>query len=788
MSAYDPATVPELLDDIVRMVETPTGIQAAQERLAQILTRWRPEEIEAHRADLRSLIDRFLPKRRRALNELFEARSSGTPSRGPAPAKPPPAPIRIDPLRFREQLGADLAWLSEHAIFQWSTSYTSLLNELFPDLVEALAPDPALAIAFTLFQQHSREIFSKGYFHNTTRLGVPPDIALAKALNGIGRFLDIPISLLTDTARVDEAHETSARRITATLIAAIISGFAQSSLMSTGAAALAEYPKRWAHALAFLDPLGLARIIDVFSRGDFRTSVENSLVPIMSAIWTFLKEAPGHAVAGEYDPIARRLLIILEIRDENTGQTQLDVQVFMDGAHVTRQNLGLALRSAPAVLAAPLSASIRHVARQSPSIVDLSPGSHDPQQLARMATTLLREARNRELTPPTEESPPKYNFANQFPLEKPTLGPGYLVERESVKSLIDDIRTRHATGISLWTSIRRSGKTTAARELGRHLAGAAVVYQTMHYTEQYTERNVLLSEVESAIKQGEFLSPTFFRSAVAKASEGAGAGGRAIIIIDEYERLFQIIRDEAAVSELMRLRVCSPLLSQITEFANDNLVVLLGMNPLAHYVLMEENQLSAYVRPAHFPLFSHGDGDQDSEFSDLVQKAMTKHVQYTAAFVDALYVETRGHPFLTVKALRDMLDWMLSEQRAVPRSGFDEAVVDAYVDALDKRRLRQSEHFDFFRMFVRETLQKANPVDQGWLSASMKVLQSCAENTGKLSYLDAVAVVKQCSTGLQPDEVLELATRTNLLVLDAETVQPAIPLLAKIVGSEARRT
>src|SRR5690606_34952448 len=57
----------------------------------------------------------------------------------------------------------------------------------------------------------------------------------------------------------------------------------------------------------------------------------------------------------------------------------------------------------------------------------------------------------------------RHNYAKEFPLEDPDSRRLFTVERHSVKVLLE--KFERGTGIHLWCSVRRSGKTTAATSL-----------------------------------------------------------------------------------------------------------------------------------------------------------------------------------------------------------------------------------------------------------------------------------------------------------------------------------
>ena len=97
---------------------------------------------------------------------------------------------------------------------------------------------------------------------------------------------------------------------------------------------------------------------------------------------------------------------------------------------------------------------------------------------------------------------------------------------------------------------------------------------------------------------------------------------------------------------------CNPCLSQMVAFSTSNLLVFLGQRPDAHAILMSQNQLSPLVRQDSFPLFEHTDGSTTSEFAQFLEKVLSG-LSMSAGFINSVYAETSGHPYLTVNLMTD---------------------------------------------------------------------------------------------------------------------------------------
>src|SRR5204863_4372926 len=114
------------------------------------------------------------------------------------------------------------------------------------------------------------------------------------------------------------------------------------------------------------------------------------------------------------------------------------------------------------------------------------------------------------------------------------------------------------------------------------------------------------------------------------------------------ETLFGRLKSAVAREPDLRYTVAQPLLNQMVSFTRENLLVFLGQQPNAHFILMDQNQLSAYVQQDSFPLFQHEDGTMQGELAELVRKVLTERVSVDPSFVDGVHSETAGHPFLAV--------------------------------------------------------------------------------------------------------------------------------------------
>jgi hypothetical protein len=229
-----------------------------------------------------------------------------------------------------------------------------------------------------------------------------------------------------------------------------------------------------------------------------------------------------------------------------------------------------------------------------------------------------------------------------------------------------------------------------------------------------------------------------------------------------------------------------PLLNQFVAFARDNLVVFIGQRPDAHFILMDQNQLSPYVQQDPFPLFEY-DRDAGGEFRDLVRKVLTERVTFDRAFLEAVYAETGGHPYLTVNVLVSFVDWLIQTRRSAVALHFQEADFAGFAEArLTPSVVSTSQEYMLFRQIVSQAL--ADGEENPWLHAVYTCLRYFGESrsASMLMTRDAfdslVTNVVTPHHGYTADQLLSTAGLANFLMFDDNSVQPRIRLLARIAA------
>jgi len=391
--------------------------------------------------------------------------------------------------------------------------------------------------------------------------------------------------------------------------------------------------------------------------------------------------------------------------------------------------------------------------------------------------------------------PLKTNIAERFPLENPTLLTFFRVQRQSIRALETMLSTR--TGVLLWCSVRRSGKTTGVSELASAIQEKAAVFQRCEMTGLDQGSRVLFEAVCHALDELTALPKDFVRKLVAQAAPMGVAPSRgSILILDEYDRLFGRLRAAGRRNEDARHLVVQPLLDQLVEFATENLLVLLGQQPNAHFIFMDQNQLSAYVQQEPYPLFTHTPNASEGEFWDLIGKVFQNTLKYDTSFANSVFEETGGHPFLTVNLLRELVDWLIS-RRVIPsdvlltRLSFEQFSAER----LDARSIGMSKHYDYFREAATEALSADGAAETPWIHAVydlLRLLGSTGAGSRPALHRDVVetAMVEVLGrvslSNFNHESFLASAARGNFIDLDGEEIAAKIPILARIAAATRR--
>ena len=226
-------------------------------------------------------------------------------------------------------------------------------------------------------------------------------------------------------------------------------------------------------------------------------------------------------------------------------------------------------------------------------------------------------------------------------------------------------------------------------------------------------------------------------------------------------------------------------------FSYDNLLVLLGQQPDAHFILMDQNQLAPYVQQDAFPLFEHAPRTTVGEFPELVRKILTDRIECAASFLDALFAETAGHPYLTANVLAEFVEWQIEEKRPRGLHVRDADFREFAHRKLNADRILLSPDYQFFRHAAAEAMSAQGYRDNRWLFTAYWVLRELSNNgiggfrVERSGFPDLMRRIPVPQGEREPDcnEILRSASQANFLSYDDEWVQVRIPTLGRIAAA-----
>ncbi|MFJ8392117.1 hypothetical protein [Streptomyces sp. NPDC094144] len=743
----------------------------------------------------------FLRKRRNTLLARLDERLHGPPPSALSEIKDP-AQAGDAAEDWLEEFLSALQDLSDRHIFQWSTYYRNRLAEDFTSFLDRLAgPEEARAllpkIALAL-SEHAQDIFQKGFNYQVGQ-GESELYALMKSLNGLQRFFDLPIEFYSTRlpAAVDLESARRLRTLTSCMLSAIVAGYAQVDFGSrTGRDVLLEHRRAWFHTLPFLVTDDVLLVQQKIGRNHVIHGLLSSVLPTVSAfdgLGDNRQHVPLPALS-QYSAGELRLDISLRPSTQSPYQQMIEVQCYLDGGYVDRRDLEEAHRRGVAAIVAPLPSDLRAFIEQDGRLretIAVVPGESSSETIAQTRDQVLQllVARSyRQGTASVRNQRLQVNLARDFPLEEPGKLRYYRVHRHSVHDLLRTFESRN--GVRLWCSVRRSGKTTAGFDLASTTGEAVVVSQTCSSTGELANDGDCYERICDALDEGRRIPGTFFANLVNHCADGAAAdSGRTVFVLDEYETLFGVLGQALRRDPGIRYTVVQPLLNQMVQFARENLLVFLGQQPDAHYILMEQNQLSPYVRQDPFPLFAHESGSEDSEFARFTQKVLSQQVSLDVGFVNAIHAETAGHPWLTVNLLRDFVDFLIKQERRQSDLHLrQEDAVEFAELRLRASHISRSREYEFFRRASAEAMGERQNPDTVWLRSVYGCLSEivrASPESMRCSMTDFTNIVARLGTGagISADRLLSSATESNFLSHDEEWVWPKIRLLGRIAAT-----
>lgn len=779
-------------------------VNRAFDGLLALLQQGSREDLARLQGPIQEIVGKFLKNKKRDLTNALQKRLGEQVASAKTEVGRSATPGPSGFLAFEASLQDRLDALSKWHIFQWSTYYRDELRGIMADTVRLLNAgedaDAAFDLIGRLVQAHSSEIFTKGYSFVSAQSWATSDLAIGKSLAGLRAFLDLPVEIYADeSSRISSPKDCRIlRRATSRMLAGILIGFTETDLGQASAPELLRRTiKSWAPALPLLEESDFDRISNALDLEHLAALLGRPLRVLIRA----LDEASAKS---SVDPVVV-MSAFVNLDDSSIDMTlrppadssdtkPLEIAILSGSTETVRHQIEQRVRLGFIACVTEKPASTYWGGKFVPKpiadvVVPVPDGTSDATSFL-LERLRLRFYESSVVIQPS--TPLRTNIAERFPLENPTLLTFFRVQRPSIRALETVLSTR--TGVLLWCSVRRSGKTTGVSELANAIQEKSAVFQRCELTGIDKSSRMLFERVCDALDDLKPLPRDFLRKLVAQAAPMGVAQARgSILILDEYDRLFGRLRAAGRRNEDARHLVIQPLLDQLVEYATENLLILLGQQPNAHYIFMDQNQLSAYVQQEPYPLFSHEQGTSRGEFWELISRTFQQTLRFDPSFANAIHDETGGHPFLTVNLLRDYVDWLISRnvvpsQVTLTRSQFDEFAVTH----LNSRSISLCRHYEYFRSAASEALSDDGASDSPWAHATYSLVRELGLHGSGHKMAVARKQIEERITSVLDDVGLSgftcesfvaSAAQSNFVEVWDDMIAAKIPLLARIAAA-----
>ncbi|MEE1878647.1 hypothetical protein V0R55_00620 [Pseudomonas soli] len=768
-----------------------TAMGQAEELLVGLIKSAAREELSLVLPELREVIGRFFRKRKEKLSLLLDGKLNGVgTSHGESIAQVGRSSA-LDVSEYERRLNK---LLNSH-IFQWATYYRDTVGFVYKDLYDRLEREEnwseSLSLVRKLFVEHALSISARGVAYSQQH-GLSEEAVQYKSLGGLQQFLYLIMNLHVDSQEkiLNSNQSRLHRNIASALLSGVLEGYAQ----TLGWEKMCSSYKQWVPALGFVtgaDALSLMQKSEVTLTS--LIGLFDTIVPVLLAIDGVCNKFNGDdylitRVSRVYQTYSLGLGVTLFSVNGGVASEVSAVSFFSDEiAELVEVEQVVTGRSNVVVLkASPIVKSWIEQHDQSNFVdasksVGMSEAAYDLSEIVR--GELEKQIRfNADIE---GDQVIRHNYATEFPLEDPDSRRLFTVERHSVRVLLE--RFEFGTGIHLWCSVRRSGKTTAATSLSGR---SAVLFQTMDQVTDQSHHNIFEQRIKEALQASMPIPNDFFEKVTRECLVGAGiekSNGKVIFLLDEYETLFGMLDAMASANPMIKFNVGLPLLSQMVRFASKNLLIFMGQSPDAYHIFPAQNQLSPLVKQHHFPLFEHHVGAADSEFGQFLKKVLTQNLQYTSSFIDAVYAETSGHPYLTVNLMVDFCDW-LTINNVAAASSLDANRFDQFAKArLTLSVLSRSPYYPFFKYQFSGYLSDQTRKSELWLYAVARVLHQIGLKHPRalscpIARYNELATQSLAGSTTTPQVLLVSGTRSNFLKHDDGHVKPAVRLMARLAA------
>ncbi len=796
--------------------------QAPARDLMDLIDQMGRTELNVWRPDIERVIGQFHKKLRNQLTESLNERLSGRASAEQADAEshkivdaPAPEPtqfVPIDPTLLAD-FQAELAVLQERHIFQWSTFYRDCFDDFFNRVLDDMVVDPAqdsTSPIAELLAAHTQAVFSQGYEFQSSQHG--HDHAVRKSLSGLTRFLELQLDFYTARSSSTDDYRSAAglRSLFSAAVCGILEGYAALQFGGqSGREILPRFQRQWMHYVAFLKPEHAQRIVASIESGPLQQSLQTSVLPMLRGLDTFFRNDTRDfwpmPVLGQYSWNQRRLDISFRPPRNAAVQRLIQISTFLDESFVRIEDLEEALGRQAVLLLAPLKPDVQRVVSERERLksivvaVERIGGGEERDTHASLEATankvyrILDEAFYQLRSKLRANAPITYNFAREFPLHHPEQASFFHVTRSSVRDLLRTFERRN--GVRLWCSIRRSGKTMACMDMGTTTAESRIIPQTCGVPTNNAaelDARIFYDQLRSAIDSGRMVPRTFIADCVSQCAQTDINDKRIVLVIDEYETLFGLLESAVGENTAVRYRAVQPILDQLVEFSRQNLLVFLGQQPDAHFIMMDQNQLAPYVTQDAFPLFEHVQGAAAGEFAALVDKILSRRIECSAGFLDLLHNETAGHPYLTANVLVEFVEWLIEEKRPQRDLTVRDGDFHAFSRArLTPNRMLLSGEYEFFRSAAEAALSRQCLDQIPWLYFVYWMVRLLAkENTAELRVtLDEYKhLVERIPTPdgaprMDRSEILRTASHSNFLAYDEHHVSVKVRTLGRVAAA-----
>jgi hypothetical protein len=184
-----------------------------------------------------------------------------------------------------------------------------------------------------------------------------------------------------------------------------------------------------------------------------------------------------------------------------------------------------------------------------------------------------------------------------------------------------------------------------------------------------------------------------------------------------------------------------------------------------------------------------------SEFAQLVSKILTSRVDYRPEFVDKVFEETGGHPFLTVNLLITFFDWLIQKEHDSRGRQLGIAHFETFAaDCLSLKYLSASSEYAFFRNAIIEALSIHGRSEEPWLHMVYRCLRQIAVRSPRELSCTRAVFAEICerlgirsALGSGPEYLLSAAASANFFGFDDGRVWSRIKVLGRLCAAAEPR-